>query len=71
MTSWPNILSAQFGMFHSVITNKTIDSKHNYTKSLTNVQQFSLINDDDVNFPRPHITFGHYCTCELPGSQKS
>jgi len=24
------IMSAEFGMFHCIITNKTIDSNHNY-----------------------------------------
>lgn len=29
MTAWPIITSAQFGMYHCVSTNKTMDCKHN------------------------------------------
>jgi len=30
MTAWPKIMSAQFGVIHCFITNKTIYLKHNY-----------------------------------------
>jgi len=37
MTALTKIVSAHFGMFHCVITNK-IESKHNYTIYLQNLQ---------------------------------
>jgi len=38
MTAWAKIMSAQFAMFRCVIiTNKTIDSKHNYAICLQNL----------------------------------
>ncbi len=63
MTAWPKIMTAQFGMFHCIsITNKTTDSKqlcNMLTKSCTFFICF-LIKGEDVKFPRPDNTFGHY-----------
>ncbi len=65
MTAWPKIMTTQFGMFHCIIiTNKTIDSRqlcNMLTKScLQNIYIFFFIKGEDVKFPRPDITFGHY-----------
>jgi len=75
MTAWlaKKTISAQFGMFHCVITNKTIDLEHNYIKLSQNLEQYFnniLIKGEDVNFPRPDITFAHYCILSVYGLGK-
>ncbi len=56
-------MTAQFAMFHCIIiTNKTTDSKQlcNMLTKSCNFFIIILIKGEDVKFPRPDITFGHY-----------
>jgi len=59
----PKMMSAQFGKFHSQIKQLTPrPSSTICVQILNHVFNNILIKGEDVNFPRPDITFDHLIT---------